>query len=74
MRSEETIEENRWNNNSNNWKSTELLSIFAEDFESLCFKIPNAKVAKPHIFYKATVVVAKKWSISLKYSQIQIHL
>jgi len=34
--------------------------LSARDFESLCFKILRVKVAKPHIFYKTTVVVAKK--------------
>jgi len=58
----------RQNNNSNNRRSAELFFIFAGDFESLCFKISRAKVAEPHIFYKATVVAVKKWSISLKYS------
>jgi len=59
---------NNWNNN---WKSTELLSISAWDFKSLCFKIPRIKVAKSHIFYKVTIA-AKKLSISLKYSN-KIH-
>jgi len=49
------------NNNSNNWRSAELFSISAGEFESLCFKIPRTKVAKPHIFYKATFIAVKKW-------------
>jgi len=32
------------------------------------FKIPGTKIAKSHIFYKAVVAAAKKWSIFLKYS------
>jgi len=44
---------------------TELFSISAGNFKNLYFpelkkKIPRAKVVKLHIFYKATVVVAKK--------------
>jgi len=64
----------RRNNNSNDWRSAKLFSISEEDFKSLCFKIFRAKVAKPHIFYKLTVVVAKKWSTSLKHSNTDLFI